>query len=84
MTHANSRGQCSTRPSLRHSPAKVVGAHLPQAPLGRTGVVGADKASPAMAKTVEDAWPGPLEGLVVTHYDHASLLIFSMNATFSR
>jgi glycerate 2-kinase len=52
-------------------PARVVGAHLPPAPLGRTVVVGAGKASAAMAKAVEDAWPGPLEGLVVTRYGHA-------------
>jgi hydroxypyruvate reductase len=33
-------------------------------------VVGAGKAAAAMAKAVEDHWPGPLEGLVVTRYDH--------------
>ena len=52
-------------------PASVIGAHLPPAPLGRAVVVGAGKASAAMAKAVEDAWPGPLEGLVVTRYGHA-------------
>ena len=38
---------------------------------GRTIVLGAGKASAAMAKAVEDHWPGPLEGLVVTRYGHA-------------
>jgi hydroxypyruvate reductase len=52
-------------------PARVVEAHLPPPPRGRTVVVGAGKASAAMAKAVEDAWPGPLEGLVVTRYGHA-------------
>jgi hydroxypyruvate reductase len=44
--------------------------HLPPRPKGRTIVVGAGKASGAMAKAVEDAWSGPLEGLVVTRYGH--------------
>ncbi|MEE9300025.1 MAG: glycerate kinase [Alphaproteobacteria bacterium] len=44
--------------------------HLPEAPAGRTVVVGAGKAVAAMAKAVEDHWPGPLEGLVVTRYGH--------------
>ncbi|WP_372399968.1 glycerate kinase [Azospirillum sp. HJ39] len=45
-------------------------AALPQPPKGRTVVIGAGKAAAAMAKTVEDHWPGPLTGLVVTRYDH--------------
>jgi hydroxypyruvate reductase len=52
-------------------PARVVAAHLPPPPKGRTIVIGAGKASAAMAKAAEDAWPGPLEGLVVTRYGHA-------------
>ncbi|MBB3064723.1 glycerate kinase type-2 family protein [Limibacillus halophilus] len=52
-------------------PGKVVPAHLPSKPKGRTVVVGAGKAAAAMGKAVEDAWPGPLEGLVVTRYGHA-------------
>lgn len=51
-------------------PAKVVPAHLPEPPPGRTIVLGAGKASAAMAKAVEDNWPGRLEGLVVTRYGH--------------
>jgi glycerate 2-kinase len=51
-------------------PTGTIPAHLPQPPKGRTVVVGAGKASAAMAKAVEDSWPGPLEGLVVTRYGH--------------
>ena len=39
-------------------------------PKGRTIVIGAGKASAAMAKAVEDRWPHPLEGLVVTRYGY--------------
>jgi glycerate 2-kinase len=52
-------------------PAATVPAHLPAVPKGRTIVVGAGKASAAMAKAVEDHWGGPLSGLVVTRYGHA-------------
>ncbi|MGO8917702.1 MAG: glycerate kinase [Stellaceae bacterium] len=51
-------------------PARVVPPHLPQPPRGRTVVVGAGKAAAAMAKAVEDHWPGPLSGLVITRYGH--------------
>ncbi len=39
-------------------------------PAGRTIAVGAGKASAAMAKALEDHWPGPVSGLVVTRYGH--------------
>lgn len=52
-------------------PAVRVPAHLPARPQGRLVVVGAGKASAAMAKAVEDHWDGPLSGLVVTRYGHA-------------
>ena len=39
-------------------PARVVPAHLPQPPKGRTIVLGAGKASAAMAKAVEDSGTG--------------------------
>jgi hydroxypyruvate reductase len=51
-------------------PQLCVPLHLPRPPKGRTIVVGAGKASGAMAKAVEDHWPGPIEGLVVTRYGH--------------
>jgi hydroxypyruvate reductase len=53
-------------------PSKIVPPHLPAKPRGRTIVVGAGKASAAMAKAVEDHWDGPLEGLVVTRYGHGA------------
>ena len=52
-------------------PDRIVPRHLPAPPRGRTIVLGAGKASAAMAKAVEDNWPGPIEGLVVTRYGHA-------------
>jgi glycerate 2-kinase len=52
-------------------PALCVPPHLPTAPRGRLIVVGAGKASAAMARAVEDNWPGPLSGLVVTRYGYA-------------
>jgi hydroxypyruvate reductase len=52
-------------------PSHCVRPHLPPAPKGRLIVVGAGKASAAMARAVEDAWPGPLGGLVVTRYGYA-------------
>jgi glycerate 2-kinase len=51
-------------------PARCVPPALPLPPRGRTIVVGAGKASAAMAKAVEDHWPGPLAGLVVTRYGY--------------
>jgi len=52
------------------NPALCVPPHLPPAPKGRTVVVGAGKAAAAMARAVEQHWPGPLGGLVVTRYGH--------------
>jgi glycerate 2-kinase len=52
-------------------PAACIPPHLPSAPRGRTLVIGAGKASAAMARAVEDHWPGPLSGLVVTRYGYA-------------
>jgi len=48
------------------SPSLCIPAHLPSPPKGRTIVVGAGKASASMAKALEDSWPGPLSGLIVT------------------
>ena len=53
-------------------PLKIVAAHLPTPPKGRTLVVGAGKAAASMARAVELAWPSShaIEGLVVTRYAH--------------
>jgi len=52
-------------------PALCVPPHLPAPPKGRLVVIGAGKASAAMARAVEDHWDGQLSGLVVTRYGHA-------------
>ncbi|TXR46375.1 glycerate kinase type-2 family protein [Phyllobacterium endophyticum] len=54
-------------------PERIVAAHLPSKPKGRTIVIGAGKGSAQMASAFEKAWSAkygeaPLEGLVVTRY----------------
>lgn len=51
-------------------PSQCLPPYLPPPPRGRLIVVGAGKASAAMARAAEDHWPGPLEGLVVTRYGY--------------
>lgn len=53
-------------------PALCVPPHLPDPARvrGRLIVIGAGKASAAMAQAVEKHWPGPLAGLVVTRYGY--------------
>ncbi|HRD67727.1 MAG TPA: glycerate kinase [Candidatus Competibacter sp.] len=52
-------------------PARCVPLWLPKPPKGRLIVIGAGKASAAMARAVEAHWPGELSGLVVTRYGYA-------------
>lgn len=53
-------------------PAKVLQHHLPSPPKGRCVVVGAGKASAAMAAALDKAWADVnLSGIVVTRYGHA-------------
>jgi hydroxypyruvate reductase len=55
-------------------PALCIAPHLPSPGslgAGRLVVIGAGKASAAMARAVEDAWHGQLGGLVVTRYGYA-------------
>ena len=52
-------------------PARCLPPHLPAPPKGRTVVVGAGKAAAVMARSVEENWATPVEGLVVTRYGHA-------------
>lgn len=52
-------------------PEHCIPPHLPAPPRGRTLVIGAGKASAAMAQALERHWPGPLSGLVVTRYGYA-------------
>jgi hydroxypyruvate reductase len=51
-------------------PKLCLPAHLPPRPPGRIIVVGAGKASAAMAAAVETHWGEGLEGLVITRYGH--------------
>lgn len=51
-------------------PSETLVRHLPPLPRGRTVVVGAGKAAASMAQAVEENWKGPLEGLVITRYEH--------------
>ena len=55
-------------------PLKIIAAHLPQAPKGRTLVIGAGKAAASMGRAVELAWPpeAAFEGVVVTRYAHST------------
>ena len=52
-------------------PALAVAQNLPERPKGRTVVIGAGKASAQMAHAFEQAWDGPITGLVVTRYGYA-------------
>lgn len=52
-------------------PSLAVRLNLPSRPAGRTIVIGAGKASAQMARAFEEAWDGPLTGLVVTRYGYA-------------
>ena len=54
----------------RASAARLRTVPLPDAPIGRTLVLGAGKAAAAMAREFEQLWRGPLSGLVVTRYGH--------------
>jgi hydroxypyruvate reductase len=53
-------------------PLKILPAHLPRPPRGRTFVAAAGKAAASMALAVEQHWPrgALLEGLAITRYAH--------------
>jgi glycerate 2-kinase len=53
-------------------PLKILAAHLPRAPRGRTFVAAAGKAAASMALAVENRWAinTPLHGIAVTRYQH--------------
>lgn len=52
-------------------PEHMLARHLPARPNGRTIIIGAGKASAAMAHVVEQNLDSPLTGCVVTRYGHA-------------
>lgn len=53
------------------APSSCIPSFLPPVPKGKTVIVGAGKASAAMAHSLEEEWNGTLKGLVVTRYGHA-------------
>jgi hydroxypyruvate reductase len=53
------------------APEGALAGRVPQPVKGRTVVIGAGKASAAMARAFELAWEGELSGLVVTRRGHA-------------
>lgn len=52
-------------------PSTTLAQHLPQERSGRAIVIGAGKGAAAMAQAFEQAWEGPIEGIVVTRYLHS-------------
>ena len=51
-------------------PSSCIAKFIPDPPRGRTVVIGAGKASAAMAKSLEKYFKGPLTGTVVTRYGY--------------
>lgn len=52
-------------------PLNGIRAHLPHPPAGgRTVVIGAGKGAAQMARALEQLWPVPVEGIVVTRYGY--------------
>jgi hydroxypyruvate reductase len=51
-------------------PCRALERRIPAPVRGRTVLVGAGKASAAMARAFESSWSGPLEGLILTRYRH--------------
>ena len=71
MKHPNLLSQMFDAVVDRAHPNVCLPNHLPLPPKGRTIVVGAGKASAAMAKAFEQNWNGYIEGLVITRYGHS-------------
>jgi glycerate 2-kinase len=79
-SHVTRRDQTATGETLRAlfnaalaaaDPSQALERRIPAPVRGRTVLVGAGKASAAMARAFETSWSGPLEGLVLTRYGHA-------------
>lgn len=49
-------------------PERVLPAHLPEPPAGRTILLALGKAAAGMARAVEERWHGPLSGLAVARH----------------
>lgn len=54
----------------RHFLPEAMALHLARPAVGRTIVIGAGKAAGAMAAAFEEAYAGPIEGVVVTRYGY--------------
>ncbi|PRC91106.1 glycerate kinase type-2 family protein [Solimicrobium silvestre] len=55
------------------SAEKCLPSYLPTPPVhGKTIVIGAGKGAAAMARVIEQHWPGEISGLVVTRYGHGA------------
>lgn len=63
-------------------PALALPLHLPPPPKGRTVVIGAGKASAAMARALQAVWPAdkPLSGVVITRHGHVPPLLAGVPA----
>jgi glycerate 2-kinase len=53
-------------------PDAALRSNLPQAPRGKTVVVGAGKGAAQLARAFENLWRGPVEGVVVTRYGYGA------------
>lgn len=53
-------------------PRTTLAQHLPQDRSGKAIVIGAGKGAAAMAQAFEQAWQGPVSGIVVTRYQHGA------------
>ena len=51
-------------------PQRIIAAHLPSPPQGRTFVAAAGKAAASMAAALEAHWKGELSGIAITRYGH--------------
>jgi glycerate 2-kinase len=51
-------------------PLKILGAHLPRPPKGRTFVAAAGKAAASMALAAEQHFKGDISGIAITRYGH--------------
>ncbi len=53
-------------------PLNALGSNLPEAPRGRTVVIGAGKGAAQLAQAFEGLWDAPFEGVVVTRYGYGA------------
>ncbi|MBV6272761.1 glycerate kinase [Alcaligenaceae bacterium CGII-47] len=71
ITHRDLLVKMFTAAVRAAQPEHCIAPFLPKKPTGRTIVIGAGKASAAMAQALEQHWSEPVEGVVVTRYGYA-------------